>query len=123
MLFSIGTTDYTRKIRQGTYTINAYDVYKEWQDANCDIHRSILKRRVSGSFTMYFGNQEVYQTFLNDLEAVRNNDGSFTVGLMVNNEHTFIGGADMFIDFRPTREQKILGEAWYPELEISIQGK
>lgn len=123
MLFQIGDTDYTRKIIQGTYTVNSYDVYKEWQDANVNIHRSVLKRRISGVFTMYFGNQTDYQTFLNALETVRKNDGSYTVSIMVNNEHSFKTNIDMFIDFRPTREQKVLGEAWYPELDVSIQGK
>lgn len=123
MLFQIGDTDYTRKIIQGTYTVNSYDVYKEWQDANVNIHRSVLKRRISGVFTMYFGNQTDYQTFLNSLETVRKNDGSYTVSIMVNNEHSFKTNIDMFIDFRPTREQKVLGEAWYPELDVSIQGK
>lgn len=123
MLFKVGDTDYTRKIIQGTYTVNSYDVYKEWQDGNVDIHRAVLKRRISGVFTMYFGNQTDYQAFLNALETVRKNDGSYTVSIMVNNENSFKTNIDMFIDFRPTREQKVLGEAWYPELDVSIQGK
>lgn len=123
MLLQIGQTDYTRKIIHGTYAVNKYDVYKEWQDANCTTHRSILKRRVSGSLTMYFSNQDVFQTFLNDLAAEKNNDGSYTVGVMINNDNQWAPQTDLFIDFRPAREQKVLGVAWYPELQISLQGK
>ena len=98
MLLKVGDTDYTRKIIQGTYTVNAYDVYKEWQDANVNIHRAVLKRRISGVFTMYFGNQTDYHTFLNALETVRKNDGSYTVSIMVNNENSFKTNIDMFIE-------------------------
>lgn len=122
MLFKIGENDYTRKIRQGTYKVNSYDVYKEWQDANADIHRSVIKQRISGSFTMYFGNEAEFTLFLSRLASVRENDSSYNVWLMTNNNNTF-NQRRVYMDFRPAREQKIIGEAWYPELAVTIQGR
>ena len=120
MLFTINNTQY--KIRQGTYKVNEYDVYTEWTDANCDIHRSVLKRRISGSFVLYFEDEQDYTSFLDNLESVRGNDGSYSVGLMCNNSHQF-RNTSVFIDFRPTREQKVIGQAYYPDIQMNIQGK
>ena len=123
MLLQIGQTDYTRKIIQGTYAVNQYDSYKEWLDANYKTHRNTYASKLKGTFSMYFGNQTIYQTFLSDLEAVRNVDNSVTIGLMSNNTHTWKGAAEVFIEFFPTREQRVLGDAWYPELRVDIEEK
>ena len=123
MLFKVGNTDYTTKIRQGTYTVNAYDVYKEWQDANALIHRSVIATRIQGQFTMYFGNQTDYESFINTLSFAKYQGGFYKVGLMINNKMTFYGSTEVFLEFKPTRQQKVIGEAWYPELVVQVQGR
>ena len=121
MLFKVYNTDYTRKIRQGTYLINTYDSYTEWTDANYKHHRSIVRSQISGSFTMYFGTQAEFQTFLNNLKKAKVQEGSYRVGLYSNNKNVWKSNVEVFIDFNPVREQKIIGEAWYPELKVSIK--
>ena len=121
MLFQLNSKDYTRKIRQGTYTINSYDSYTEWTDANYKLHRNIVRSQILGSFTMYFGNQSEYQTFLDDIESSKVQPGVTRVGLWSNNRHEWHGNIEVFIDFTPAREQKIIGEAWFPELKVTIK--
>lgn len=123
MLFKVRDVDYTTKIRQGTYTVNAYDVYKEWQDANAVIHRSVIATRIQGQFTMYFGNQADYEAFINNLSFAKYQGGFYRVGLMINNKLTFFSNTEVFMEFKPTRQQKVIGEAWYPELVVQIQGR
>ena len=121
MLFKVGNTDYTTKIRQGTYVVNSYDSYSEWTDANYKIHRSIVRSQLSGSFTMYFGNQTDFQTFLNNLESVKLKEGLYQIGLQSNNRNEWCPYVEAFIDFAPTRQQKVIGEAWFPELKVTIK--
>ena len=121
MLFQVGETDYTRKIREGTYVVNSIEAYTEWTDANYRIHRSVVRSQLSGSFTMYFGNQADYQAFLAALEAHRSNGGYYTVGLFSNNTHQWKQNVDVFLSFTPARQQKIIGEAWFPELKVNIK--
>lgn len=121
MLFQLNSIDYTRKIRQGTYTVNAFDQYTEWTDANYRTHRHVYRSQISGSFTMYFGNQTDFQAFLNDLEAAKIGEGLYHIGAMSNNTDTWHGALDVFLDFTPSRQQKIIGEAWYPELKVTIK--
>ena len=119
MLFKVGDTDYTRKIRQNTYQVNTYDSYSEWTDANYRIHRSVVRSQLSGSFTMYFGTQAEFDTFIQSLP--RHNGGYVTVGLFSNNKLEWREGVDVFMDFAPARQQKIIGEAWYPELKVTVK--
>lgn len=120
MLFKVGNTDYTRKIRQDTYTVNSYDTYTEWTDANYKIHRSVVRSQLSGSFTMYFGTQAEFEGFIENLP--RNEEGGyFTVGLFSNNKLQWFPSVDVFMDFNPARKQKVIGEAWYPELKVTIK--
>ena len=101
MLFKVGDTDYTRKIRQGTYVVNSYDSYSEWTDANYKIHRSIVRSQLSGSFTMYFGNQSEFQGFLYALKRAKIKEGLYRIGLQSNNQDRFYPAAEVFIDFAP----------------------
>lgn len=121
MLFEIAGTDYTRKIREGTYAVNSYDSYTEWTDANYKIHRSIVRSQLSGSFTMYFGNQTDYQTFLNTIERAKIQPGLYRAGLYSNNKNLYYTNREIFIDFAPARQQKVIGEAWFPELKVTIK--
>lgn len=121
MLFKIGDNDYTTHIRQGTYKVNSEELYKSWIDANFIEHRHIYRTKVGGSFSLYFGNQAEFVEFLQRLEAVRNINGYYVVGLMSNNEHEFYPIKNVFVEMSPVREQKVIGEAWYPELVLKVE--
>lgn len=121
MLFKVGDTDYTRKIISGSYGVNDNDIYKEWTDANFETHRHVYRSQATGSFTMYFGRQSDFQEFLSKLGTVKNNNGSYTIGLSINNKNEFRNNMKCFVDFEPTREQRVLGEAWYPQVQIKIE--
>ena len=93
----------------------------EWTDANYVSHRHVYRSRISGSFTMYFGNQAAFQSFLVDLNAARIQEGLHKVGLQVNNKDQFRSNVSAFIEFSPSRQQKIIGEAWFPELKVTVR--
>ena len=121
MLFELNDADYTRKIRQGTYMVNSIEQFTEWTDANYKTHRHVFRSQISGSFTMYFGNQAAFEEFLNDLAAAKIADGVYRIGLFANNINQWKGGMEAYINFTPAREQKVIGEAWFPELKVTVK--
>ena len=121
MLFNVNGKDYTRRIISGSYGVNSYDQYKEWTDANYDTHRHVFRSQVTGSFLMYFGRESEYNAFLEDMRTVKNNDGSFTISVACNNTNDFRSNRKCYVEFNPVREQRVIGEAWYPQVQIKIE--
>ena len=121
MLFYLGGINYTSKIIEGTYEVNSEDVYTSWTDANLTVHRHRGRTKWSGSFRMYFGTQEEYLEFLQALKDSETDEGGgYNVGLMCNNLHKF-AYKQVYIKFEPTRYQKVLGKAYYPNVTIKIE--
>lgn len=82
VLFTLGGVDYTDKINQHNYKMNAADVASTWTDANYRVHRDVYRTRVSGTFKMLFSKDE-YEEFLSNYQSSINTDGSYTISVYV----------------------------------------
>ena len=113
-------TEYGDKILMDTYNVNRIDVYTQWDDANGDHHRSIYKRRISGTFTMKFASTVEYNAFLLDLEGHKSNGGFVPVRLFVNNLDEEQTG-NFYIDFKPILSRNNNYTKGFLEFAVTIE--
>lgn len=102
MLFKVNNHDYTSRVLSRTYKVNEADVYETWTDANGLTHRVVYRSRISGQFDMLFLDRNAYETFLDDLDAVKT-DGYHAVDLYLNNKLQEVS-ANVFISMEPYME-------------------
>lgn len=86
MLVKIGSTDITKHILTGSYSVNATDVYHKWTDANQVEHRDVVRQRVSGGFTLKFLTASDYSAFIKLVKDNKALDSSLPASLYVVNE-------------------------------------
>lgn len=123
ILFVLKGKDYTNKIIQGSFDVNSEDVYSTWTDANNLKHREIYRQRIKGSFEMYFKDEEAYNEFIEDVRMSKTNAGYCYVGIMTNNENKYHEMAEVFVDFSPKRQQRVLGKGYFPNVTVKIEGR
>lgn len=117
--FKMGGTDYTSKIKMGTYKVNSQPVYEEWTDGNYLTHRVVTRRRLSGSFTMLFDDPVEYYEFLYKVQDLTGIEGYTTASLYVNNLHT-IQDANVYISLEPINLVPYFGAKSHDGFTISI---
>lgn len=113
-------TEYGDKILLDTYNVNQIEVYTQWDDANGDHHRSIYKRRISGTFTMKFASATEYKAFLLDVKNNTRNGGSVPVRLFVNDLDEERTGY-FFIDFQPVLSRNNNYTKGFLEFAVNIE--
>lgn len=120
-LFKIGTTDVSDNIVRGSYMVNRIDVYKTYEDANGAAHRRFIRKKVSGTFQMFFKYMEDYADFVELLETNKN-ASTFAVGCtMYDNYSGELFTIDAFIDFEPTITQDATLREYMQILDITIE--
>ena len=53
----VSSTDISRYIVDGTYKLNAEDVYKSWEDGNLIEHRIVVSTKIRGTFQVACSNK------------------------------------------------------------------
>ena len=119
-MFKINGTEYGDKIIMDTYNVNLMDVYTQWEDANGKYHRSIYKKRISGSFNMKFASLGEYQAFLTNVQNNTQNGGYVPVVLAVNNTNSE-SSAEMFISFQPVQTRNNNYTKGYMEFGVNVE--
>lgn len=79
IMFKIGLTDYSKNVVGENYSVQSNDEYETWTDANGKEHRSAYRQRISGTFELYFTNEEEYLTFQSVLEANKRTDLTYPI--------------------------------------------
>lgn len=118
-LLTINSHDYTKYILAGSWEVNRQDVYKSWTDANGINHRSIYRTRVSGEFTIQFINRSVYNTFLNDLAAVKAN-GYYPMTVYQNNVMS-TASINAFISMEPAMEANYTTNPAFDKFTVKLE--
>lgn len=121
-LFRIGTSNFTSYIKVPDYKVNMKDVYKEWTDAAGLDHRKLVRRRVSGTFKMYFDTAEEFKNFFRTLEESREGDGTIAVSLYLNNLDREYQGS-FFVDAEPSNEVPLFGVASHDGFDVTVTEK
>ena len=113
-------TEYGDKILLDSYSVNQIEVYTQWDDANGDHHRSIYKRRISGTFTMKVASATEYNAFLLDVKNNTRTGGSVPIRLFVNNLDEERTGY-FFIDFQPILSRNNNYTKGFLEFAVNIE--
>lgn len=104
IMFKINKKDYSSNVLADSYVMSRQDVYKAWEDGNGVENRQVVRKRVSGSFSMFFKDMSEYENFLADLEAsIDKNTNAITCTVTLNyptNEEVSILA---FYSFEPVR--------------------
>lgn len=64
ILAKLGNTDITPYINYTSYKMASVPVYNEWTNANYEIIRDEVRRRIKGSFDLAFVTDTDYDTFI-----------------------------------------------------------
>lgn len=104
--FKIANTEYP--VVGKDYQVQNIEQYDGWTDANGNIHRSVFRKQMKGTFTMLFETIGEYNSFIADIEAHKNNDTSVPCSVYDNLSGQMIT-ADYFLSFTPSRR---LDGAW-----------
>lgn len=86
-LLKIGTnnTDLTSFITVPSYVVNSKDIYEEYSDGNKKFRRKLIRKRITGSFSLQFSDPEDYDAFVALIKSSRDNVGLIDAKVYVNN--------------------------------------
>lgn len=103
IMFKVGSVDYSDKVIDG-YAVQSDSEYTAWNDANGREHRSVIRERVSGNFTLFFKTISDYDSFCLNLRNTMKNDMSNPCVVWDNykNQETT---ADFFVSLTPSRSR------------------
>lgn len=119
-VLNLNGVDYSGNVMVGTYKVNSTDVFDTWMDANGVNHRQILRKRVSGSFTMQFRNISKYDEFVQHVEESKTVGGWIPCYLFVNNLNTS-KSCKMFVDFLPDLDRQNGARNYVPAFEVNVE--
>ena len=83
-LLKVNGVDFTDNVNQKKYSINQVDVGSAWTDANFIQHVDIYRQVISGNIPLTFTDIVLYNTFMNCLNAAKQN-GTYTIEVYVQN--------------------------------------
>lgn len=117
-VFKIGNADLSGNVLADNYSVSKEPVYKSWNDAFGYEHRSKVRDRVEGSFSMFFETLEEYERFANTAST-----GLLTMTVAVNKPRYELKLIRGYIDFSSTMFRD---NAWNPKIKqfkVSIREK
>lgn len=103
IMFKVGAVDYSNKVIDG-YAVQSNPEYTAWNDANGREHRSVIRERVSGSFTLFFKTISDYDSFCLNLRNTMKNDTSNPCVVWDNYKNQEVT-SDFFISHTPSRSR------------------
>ena len=124
-IFTVGTppTDYTAFLKTNDYNVTSEDVLDTWTDGNRRTRGNVVRTRISGSVKLVM-RKSTYETFLSDWAAAKNADGTYTIGVHVNNATTATEttSADVFASMQAKVVFGTAGYSYYPAgVEVAIE--
>lgn len=120
IMFKIGETDYSNRVIASNYNINSTEVYTTWTDASKTEHRSLERKRVVGSFDVYFKTIEEYEAFTEQVAAVKDDNLAVDITVCDNKTNTEME-INAFIDYTPIRSKDGLNNDTMGTINITIQ--
>ena len=91
ILFKSNNTDYSNKIREGSYKVYKENVTHNWEDGNHTMHHDIIRTRTSGSFEIEFKRWSDYVSFLSIVNAAKTGDYYALTVFAVNTNESVTG--------------------------------
>jgi len=104
ILFKANNTDYSNKIREGSYKVYKENVTHNWEDGNHTMHHDIIRTRTSGSFEIEFKRWSDYVSFLSIVNAAKTGDYYALTVFAVNTNESVTG--NFFMTLPPELHQR-----------------
>ena len=120
-LFKISTTDCSDNVVRGSYQVNRIDIYKTYEDANGATHRRFIRKKMTGTFQMFFKLMKDYSDFV---ELIEDNKSATTYAVpctLYDNYSGDVYTVNAFIDFQPTITQDAGLREYMQVLDITIE--
>lgn len=122
VIFKLGTTDWSWCVVAENYNVNYENVYNEWTDGGQVKHRDVIRRRLQGTFLMYFPTESDLQDFISNLNMIERENHTYLVYLKNNNDDIEdLTSTYMFIDYKPVRRRSPSGEDVFDTIEVTVE--
>lgn len=118
-VFKMGGKDYSKNITVPSYKVNQEPIYREWTDCDYVVHREIARKKIKGSFTIFFTTIEEYKQFFNYIKGNTLQDGSILVSSLVNNINE-IRDYYAYIECLPVNNLPFYNAREYEGYEVNI---
>lgn len=89
-LFTVGSVDYTDKVKQTAYDVRKENVTQAWVDGNHRNRVSTIRTRIAGTVNLLLKKSE-YNQFLADMETAKTGGSYYNLGVHPNNTTTGTG--------------------------------
>lgn len=122
-IFKLNTVDYSSHVVAESYAVNFVDVYDEWTDGGQIKHKDVIRRKLSGTFQMYFKTTDSLQTFLTALANCKTTSNTYPVVLKANNDTvaSLQSSKNVFLDFVPVRKRDAKGSDVFDVFEVTVE--
>ena len=122
-IFKLNTVDYSSHVVAESYAVNFVDVYDEWTDGGQVKHKDVIRRKLSGTFQMYFKTTDSLQTFLTALANCKTTSTTYPVVLKANNDTvaSLQSSKNVFLDFVPVRKRDAKGSDVFDVFEVTVE--
>lgn len=119
-VFVINNIDFSDHVLGGSYEVGDIPIYTEWTDANGRDHREVYRKRLQGSFDMYFKTVADFEEFNQAYKTVRQDSGLTRVSIM-NNSTNQVEQKDVYFEFSPVRNRRNDWEDYYEKFTVEVK--
>ena len=119
-VFTVNDIDFSDHVLAGTFEISDTPIYTEWTDANGRDHREVYRKRLQGSFDMYFRTVTEFEEFNQAYKTARRDSGLTTITIM-NNSTNQVEQKDVYLDFSPIRNRRDDWEDYYEQFTVDVK--
>lgn len=121
VIFKVNNIDYSSNVVAKDYKVNYEDVFQEWIDGGQVKHKDIIRRRLVGTFNMYFEDATSLEVFLTALSTSKTTASTYPVMLKANNDSVgILKSTYVFLSLKPVRKH-IGGDDAFDVFEVTIE--
>ena len=121
VIFKVNNIDFSGNVVAENYNVNFEDIFQEWTDGGYVKHKDIIRRRLVGSFEMFFPDATSLEVFYLALSTSKTTASTYPVNLKANNEGVgVLRSAYVFIDMKPVRRRRNNDDA-FDIFEVTIE--
>lgn len=119
-VFVVNNVDFSDHVLAGTFEVGDIPIYTEWTDANGRDHREVYRKRLQGSFDMFFRTVTEFEEFNLTYKTARRESGLTTIMIM-NNSNNQVEQKDVYIEFSPIRNRRDDWEDYYEQFTVDVK--
>lgn len=119
IFFKIGTTDFSDAVDIQNYDVNDTPIFDVWTDINQIEHRSYLRTRLQGRFTLGYASETDFAAALNTIRTALASTGYTACQLWSNNDGA-TRTADCFLELTGAARWNLTTGRQWQTLEVNV---